>query len=118
MRNIIIATLLLSGSLMAADSAQASNTGGFAAFIDGAAFYKQHCSKCHGEKGEKSLERTAPLAGRDPTILALTIRAYRDQSNEHEAYTMHKSSQMMKEATVNLSDRHIGALAKYISSLQ
>ena len=118
MRNIIIATLLLSGSLMAADSAKASSTGGFATSIDGAAFYKQHCAKCHGERGEESPAKTAPLAGRDPTILALTIRAYRDQSNEHEAYTMHKSSQMMKEATVNLSDRHIGALAKYISSLQ
>ena len=118
MRNIIIAALLVSGSLMAADSAQAKSTGGFATSIDGAAFYKQHCSKCHGDRGEKSPERSAPLAGRDPTILALTIRAYRDQSNEHEAYTMHKSSQMMKDATVNLSDRHIGSLAKYISSLQ
>jgi len=118
MRNIIIATLLISGSLMAADSAQAKSTGGFATSIDGAAFYKQHCSKCHGDRGEKSPERSAPLAGRDPTILALTIRAYRDQSNDIGAYTMHKSSQMMKDATVNLSDRHIGAIAKYISSLQ
>jgi len=118
MRNIIIAALLISGSLMAADSAQAKSTGGFATSIDGAAFYKQHCSKCHGDRGEKSPERSAPLAGRDATVLALTIRAYRDQSNEHGAYTMHKSSQMMKDATVNLSDRHIGALAKYISGLQ
>ncbi|MEN8146730.1 MAG: c-type cytochrome [Campylobacterota bacterium] len=118
MRNIIIATLLLSGSLMAADKAQTNATGGFSESINGAAFYKQHCSKCHGDRGEKSPEGSAPLAGRDATILALTIRAYRDQSNEIGAYTMHKSSQMMKDATVNLSDRHIGALAKYISGLQ
>ena len=118
MRNIIIATLLVSGSLMAADSIQASKTGGFAEFIDGAAFYKQHCSKCHGEKGEKSPEGSAPLAGRDPTILALTIRAYRDQNNELGAYTMHKSSQLMYDSTDDISDKHIGALAKYISSLQ
>ena len=118
MKNIIIATLLASGSLMAADSVQANNTGGFSASIDGAAFYKQHCSKCHGKRGEESPATTAPLAGRDATILALTIRAYRDQSNEIGSYTMNKSSQMMKDATVNLSDRHISALAKYISGLQ
>ena len=119
MKKIIIATLLLSGSLMAAGSAQSKSTGGFAGSIDGAAFYKQHCSKCHGDFGEKSpATGILPLAGRDATILALTIRAYRDQANDIGSYTMHKSSQMMKDATVNLSDRHIGALAKYISSLQ
>ena len=118
MRNIIIATLLLSGGLMAADSVQTNSAGGFAKSIDGAAFYKQQCSNCHGDRGEKTPGKTAALAGRDATILALTIRAYRDQSNDIGSYTMHKSSQMMKDATVNLSDRHIGALAKYISSLQ
>ena len=118
MKNIIIATLLVSGSLMAADSAQANKTGGFATSIDGAAFYKQHCSKCHGEIGEKSPERSTPLAGRDATILALTIRAYRDQSKDIGSYTMHKSSQLMYDATDDLSDRHIGSLAKYISGLQ
>ena len=119
MKNIIIATLLLSGGLMAAGSTQANKAGGFSGSIDGAAFYKQHCSKCHGDMGEKSpATGIAPLAGRDATTLALTIRAYRDQSNDIGSYTMHKSSQIMKDATVNLSDRHIGALAKYISSLQ
>ena len=117
MRNIIIATLLLSGGLMAADKVQANSAGGFAKSIDGEAFYKQQCSNCHGDRGEKSPGTTAPLAGRDATTLALTIRAYRDQSNDIGSYTMHKSSQMMKDATVNLSNRHISALAKYISEL-
>ena len=119
MKNIIIATLLASGSLMAADSAQASSTGGFAGSIDGAAYYKQHCALCHGEKGEKSpATGIGPFAGKDATRLAQRIRAYRDQSNEIGSFTMNKSSQMMKDATVNLSDRHISALAKYISGLQ
>ena len=118
MRNIIITALLLSGSLMAAGNPQANTTVGFAKSIDGASFYQQQCANCHGDRGEKTPGKTAPLAGRDATILALTIRAYRDQSNEIGAYTMHKSSQMMKDATVNLSDRHIGSLAKYISGLQ
>ena len=118
MRNILIVTLLISGSLMAAGNPQAKDTDGFAKSIDGASFYKQQCANCHGDRGEKTPESSAPLAGRDATILALTIRAYREQSNDIGSYTMHKSSQMMKDATVNLSDRHIGALAKYISSLQ
>ena len=118
MRNIIIAALLVTGGLMAAGNPQANNTGGFAKSIDGASFYQQQCANCHGDRGEKTPGKTAPLAGRDATILALTIRAYRDQSNDIGSYTMHKSSQMMKDATVNLSDRHIGALAKYISALQ
>lgn len=119
MRKIIITALLLSGCLMAADSTQAKSAGGFATSVDGASFYKQNCANCHGDRGEKTPGQTAPLAGRDATILALTIRAYRSQTNsEIGAYTMHKTSQLMKDATVNLSDRHIGALAKYISALQ
>jgi len=115
MKNIIIATLLMSGSLIAAD-----NSGSFSSkSIDGAALYKQSCAVCHGETATKSPETGVPaLAGRDATRLALRIRAYRDQDNEVGTYTMHKTSDVMKNSTVKLSDRQIGALAKYISSLQ
>jgi len=109
MRNIIIATLLASGSLVAADAVK----------IDAAAMYKQQCSLCHGVKAEKSPESgVAPLAGRDATVLALTIRAYRDQDKNIGTYTMHKSSEIMKNETVRLSDMQISALAKYISGLK
>jgi len=118
MKNIIVSALLLSSSLMAADNVQVNNTNSFAKNIDGAAYYKQHCALCHGVDGTKSpAAGIAPLAGRDATRLALRIRAYRDQDNELGAYTMHKSSEIMKVETVNVSDRHIEALAKYISSL-
>jgi len=109
MRNIILAALLASGSLVAADAVK----------IDAAKLYKVQCSLCHGEKGEKSPESgVAPLAGRDATVLALTIRAYRDQDQGIGTYTMHKSSEIMKNETVKLSDMQISALAKYISALK
>jgi cytochrome c553 len=119
MKSIIIAALLAGGSLMAADSVKADNSGSFSSKeVNGAALYKQSCAVCHGEKAEKSPETgVAALAGRDATRLALTIRAYRDQDNEVGTYTMHKSSEVMKNSTVKLSDRQISALARYISGL-
>ncbi|BAF71179.1 c-type cytochrome [Sulfurovum sp. NBC37-1] len=120
MKKVIFTALLASVSLMAADAAQANNSGAFSAKdINAASIYKRQCSLCHGEKGEKSPEPgIAPLAGRDATILALRIRAYRDQDKGIGTYTMHKSSELMKNETVKLSDMQIGALAKYISSLK
>jgi len=119
MRSIIIAALLAGSSLMAAESAKVDNSGSFSSKnVDGAALYKQSCAVCHGAKATKSPETDVPaLAGRDATRLALRIRAYRDQDNEVGTYTMHKTSDAMKNSTVKLSDRQIGALAKYISSL-
>jgi cytochrome c553 len=104
MKNIILAVLFASSGLMA---------------VDGAKIYKQRCAKCHGEKAIKSPKNHVPaLAGRDVTKLALTIRAYRDQDTDVGSYTMHKSSQLMKDATGSLSREQIVALAKYISALK
>jgi len=120
MRNIIIAALLASGSLVATDAVQANNLGSFSEKnIDGEAIYKKQCSVCHGEKAKKSPKTgIAALAGRDATRLALTIRAYRDQDKDVGTYTMHKNSVIMKNETDKLSDMHISALAKYISGLK
>ena len=120
MKRVIIATLLAGASLMAAESAQTNNSGSFSATdIDGAAIYKEHCAVCHGDKAEKSPEKgIAPLANRDATKLALTIRAYRDQDKGIGTFTMHKSSEIMQNSTVSLSDMQISALAKYISGLK
>ncbi len=119
MKNIIIAALLASASLVAADSVKADNSGSFSSTaVDGATIYKQRCSTCHGEKATKSPETKVPaLAGRDATMLALRIRAYREQDSDVGSYTMRQASQVMRDATKALSDRQIGALAKYISSL-
>ena len=117
MRNIIIIALLTSVSLMAADNVK-TNKSGVSSAVDGAVIYKKRCAKCHGEKATNSPEKgVAALAGMDATRLALRIRGYRDQDNDVGSYTMHKSSQVMKESTVSLSREQIVALAKYISSL-
>jgi len=112
MKRVIIIALLAGGSLMAAESAKAIP-------FSPKAYYEKNCIVCHGAKGEKSpKEGIAPLAGRDATILARTIRAYRDQDKDVGAFTMHKDSEVMKFATISLSDPEIGELAKYISELK
>ena len=103
MKKIMIVLLLASMSLMAAD---------------GAKLYEKHCAACHGEKAQKSPHSGPSLAGMDATELALTIRGYRDQDERVGAYTMHKSSQMMKDSTSSLNRDMIVALAKYISELK
>lgn len=104
MKKIIIVLLLASISLMA---------------MDGAKLYKQRCAVCHGDKGQK-ITRTGvtPLAGRDATVLALTIRAFRDQDERIGTYTMHKSSQIMEDSTSGVTTEMIVAIAKYISGLK
>ena len=100
---IIIAALLVSSSLMA---------------MDGERLYKQHCLLCHGQNAEKTPGASAPLAGRDATRLVLELRAYRDQKERPGCYTKDKNSQIMDDSTYFMTEEHISALAKYISSLK
>ena len=111
MRNIIIAALLASGSLVAAESVQAG--------VDGEAFYKKRCSVCHGEKGKNvTLKGMKPLAGMDATSIARTVRAYRDQEERHGAYAIYETNQVMREATYSISNEQISAIATYLSGLK
>lgn len=111
MKKVIIAALLASVGLMAADTTFKG--------IDGAKIYKQRCALCHGATGQKVPDKAVgPLAGRDATEIALKIRSYRDQDKDVGSYTMHKDSQVMKDATSSLSREQIVALAKYIQSLK
>ena len=120
MRNIIIITLLSSMSLMAADKVDVNKSGAFSSKgIDGAVLYKQRCATCHGKKATKSPEKgVLSLAGMDVTRLASKIKGYRDQDNDVQMHMMHKNSQVMKEATRDLSMEQIDALAKYLSALK
>jgi len=104
MKKILLLTILLASvSLMAAS---------------GEKLYKQKCASCHGDKAQEQAQKgIRPLAGRDVTELALTIRAYRDQDQRVGTYTMHKDSRIMYDATSSLSRDKIVALAKYISGL-
>ncbi len=119
MKNIIIAALLVSGSLMAAESVQSKESSVSSTGIDGAAFYKKRCSVCHGEKGQKSpLKGMVPLASMDAGALARKVRAYRDQESRHGAYAIYEDNQVMREATYSLSDSQISAIATHISGLK
>lgn len=119
MKNIIIAALLTSGSLMAAESVQANKTGVSSTGVDGAKFYKKRCSVCHGENGEKAdLKGMIPLAGMDAGKLARTVVAYRDQEERHGAYAIYKTNEVMREATYSLSNEQISAIATYLSGLK
>ncbi len=89
------------------------------AAFSGEKLYKQKCASCHGDKAQEQAQKgVRPLAGRDVTELALTIRAYRDQDQRVGTYTMHKDSRIMYDATSSLSRDKIVALAKYISGLK
>jgi len=104
---ILLALFVLIGSI----SAEAKS--------NGAEIYQKHCALCHGKDGKKVIPgASAVLAGRDATRLALTIRSYRDQSESSGAYTMHKSSELMKLEISEWSDGQIDAIAKYLSGLK
>ena len=109
MKRIIMTVLLASTSLMAAESVK----------MDGAKLYKQNCAICHGAEGKKVPKGGVDiLAGKDATKLARSIRAYKDQDNEVGAYTMNKNSQVMKDATYELSREQIVAIATYLSEVK
>ncbi len=122
MKKIILSTFLVLSSvgLMASENASASKSGAFSSKpIDGAALYMQKCAVCHGEKAQKSpVKNIAALAGKDATLLARMTRAYRDQDESHgTAHSMYVENQVMKEATNNLSNQQIGAIATFINGL-
>ena len=119
MKNIIIAVLLASSSLMAAESVQANKSGASSSTgVDGKVFYEKRCSVCHGENGEKAeLKGMVPLAGWDAGKLARKVRAYRDQEERHGAYAIYQTNQVMREATYSLSNEQISAIATYLSGL-
>jgi mono/diheme cytochrome c family protein len=59
MKKLITLTLLLSASLLLANSVSSSAAGGEPKPTGGAALYNQHCVKCHGAGG-KGVENFTP----------------------------------------------------------
>lgn len=120
MKKVILSILIVSGSLMAADTVSTQESGASTLKgVDGTVFYKKRCSVCHGEKGGKTpLKGMKSLAGMDAGALARQIRAYRDQEERHGAYAIYETSQVMREATYSISDQQISAIATYLSGLK
>ena len=118
MKNIIIAVLLVSGSLIAAESVPVDKSG-TSTGVDGKRFYEKRCSICHGVDGKKvALKGMRPLAGRNAGELARKVRAYRDQEERHGAYAIYEDNQVMREATYSISNQQISAIATYLSGLK
>ena len=103
MKNIIIAALLVSSSLMA---------------VDGQRAYEQHCLRCHGENAKKTPGTAAPLAGRDEASLVVDIREYINKREKVGCFYNYKDSEVMEVATYYIDEEQIAAIAKYISSLK
>lgn len=120
MKNIILAALVASGSLVAAESVQVIKPASLSSTkVDGKVFYEKRCSVCHGEKGEKAtLKGMMPLVGRDAGELARKVKAFRDQEERHGAYAIYEENQVMREATYSISDQQISAIATYLSGLK
>lgn len=120
MKNIAIAILLISGSLIASESVQTNKSGASSsASVDGEVFYNKRCSVCHGAKGQKTpLRGMKPLAGMDAGALARKVRAYRDQDERHGAYAIYEDNIVMSEATYSISNEQISAIATYLSGLK
>jgi len=118
MRHTILLVVCVSASLMAGKGVPTFKLDIFPG-TNGAVFYKKKCASCHGEKAKKTpLKGMKVLAGRDASTLARKVRSYRDQDDRVGAYAIYETSLLMKEATHSLSNRHISAIAIYLSELK
>ncbi len=115
MKKTILSILLVSATLMAADSASVYKSGVLLP-ANGEAIYKQDCIQCHGADGKQiafegsSRVKYAPINGLDAAKLAQELKDYRFGRVNKQGY-----GALMKSSLVDLSYEEIDALAKYIS---
>ena len=117
MKKIILSSLVLCATLMAADGAPMYKSGVLLA-PNAEAIYKKECTQCHGEAGKQtsfkgsSTVEYAPINGREAAKLAQELKDYRIGTIVNkEGYGL-----LMKTALTDLSYEEIDALAEYISS--
>ena len=100
MKKILFSVLLVSVSLMAAES--------------GKELYMKKCSICHGPKADQTpIKNMKPIAGMDATKLAKVLKFYQDDDRIGHGY-----SEEMVNSTVFLSQKAIDAIATYVSTLK
>ncbi|MDA3908698.1 MAG: c-type cytochrome [Sulfurimonas sp.] len=109
MKKIILCALLVSVSLVAADSQVAR----------GAVVFEKKCSLCHGEKGQKTaLKDSVPIAGMEAGKLARILRAYQAGNIDIDGELSKRDSIIMEHQTLELSWDDVDAVAKYVHSLK
>jgi len=116
MKKIILSALVVSATLMAADSATVYKSG-ILLPANGEAIYKKDCIQCHAADGKQtkytgsSRIEYAPINGLDSAKLAKELKAYRFGRVNKYGY-----GALMKSTLVDLSYEEIDALADYISN--
>ncbi len=116
MKKIILSALVVSATLMAADSVSVYKSGVLLP-ANGEAIYKKDCIMCHAADGKQtefegsSRVVYAPINGLDATKLAKELKDYRFGSVNKYGY-----GALMKSSLVDLSYEEIDALAGYISN--
>ena len=115
MKKIILSALVLSATLMAADSTSVYKSGVLLP-ANGEAIYKQDCIQCHSSDGKQtsfegsSRVKYAPINGLDASKLAQELKDYRFGRVNKYGY-----GALMKSSLADLSYEEIDALAKYIA---
>ncbi len=116
MKKIILSALVVSATLMAANSTPVYKTGVLLP-ANGEAIYKQECIQCHSADGKQtkmfdaSTVVYAPINGLDTATLAKELKEYRYGSINKYGY-----GAMMKSALVDLSYEEIDALSEYVTT--
>ncbi len=116
MKKIILSALVVSATLMAADSASVYKAGVLLP-ANGEAIYNKTCIQCHAADGKQtkytgsSRIEYAPINGLDTAALAKELKDYRYGSVNKYGY-----GALMKSTLIDLSYEEIDALAKYISN--
>lgn len=82
------------------DAALASN---------GKVIYDTLCHVCHGPDGHGKDEYPR-LAGQKPEYVALTLRAFRDESGKHSDPTMRQIAQTLSDGSVDAISAYVGSL--------
>ncbi|MFV0679575.1 c-type cytochrome [Ottowia sp.] len=81
-----------------------------ALLAQGKDYYEKVCFRCHGADG-RGTEDYARLAGQQTGYVQRTLTRYRDPAN------MVRKNPLMIEATAQLTDAQIQALAAYVASM-
>ena len=116
MKKIILSTLIVGATLMAADSASAYKSGVLLP-ANGEAIYKKDCIQCHSADGKQtkytgsSRIEYAQINGLDAAKLAQELKDYRFGRINKYGY-----GALMKSTLADLSYEEIDALAEYISN--
>jgi len=106
MKRMVFTVLLAGISFVTAESS--------VSIKDGAALYIKKCAICHGANADKTpIKNMSPIAGMEAEKVAKILKFYQDDERIGHGY----SSEMVN-STMFLSQKAIGAIASYVSSLK